>query len=471
MLDVELFGLSPMWHHLMNLLLHIVNSLLIFALLKTMTGANWKSACVASLFALHPLHVESVAWVSERKDVLSTFFWFLAILAYVRYVRKPKVAAYLLCILSFILGLMAKPMLVSLPIVLLLMDYWPLRRIGESGADSAFAITYPLRAPWRVLLEKVPFFLLSVGSASIAYLAQATGGAVRSQGSVLTNAANAMASYVEYIVKMLWPSRLSVFYPHRPDGVSVLQGLLFLAVLALLTWLAVCSARRRRYLLVGWLWYLVTLVPVIGFVQIGDHAMADRYTYVPLIGLFVIVIWGCGDLAKRFRLDKRGTAAAVLAIVRACSVVTHLYAEKWHDSETLFRHALSVTMENWVAHKNLAAALAQQGKFEEALFHYSESLRIWPEPLAYVSQGWLHLQLGQYGRAAEAARNSLAMLPDNNDKAHFVLGASSAFSGDYRAASDALETLRKGNSRLAHDLEAITKQGPELRSSHERSGD
>ena len=469
MLDVEFFGLDPVWHHLTNLLFHVVNTLLLFLLFEKMTGATWKSLCLAALFALHPLHVESVAWVADRKDVLSALFWFLTMLTYVQYARKPRTVTYVLCLVIFILGLMSKPMIITLPLVLLLIDYWPLRRIGEPNTDRGFANVFQSRALRYLLLEKVPFFLLSAGSALITYLAQASGGAVRSHGSVLANVSNAMLSYIEYILKTFWPNRLSVFYPNRSDNALVFWGLLSLAMLAFLSWLAVRSARDYRYLLVGWLWYLVTLVPVIGFVKVGDHAMADRYTYVPLIGLFVIIIWGVGALTERLHLDRRVMAAAIIAIVVTCSVLTNLQARRWHDSETLFRHALAVTKDNWVAHKNLAAALAQQGKLDEALSNYSESLRIWPEPLAYVSQGWLYLQLGQNVKAAEAARKSIAMLPENNEKAYFVLGASSALIGDYKSASHALEVLRRSNSRFAHDLETLTRKGPDLQGSHGRS--
>jgi len=466
MLDVQFFGLEPMWHHLINLLFHIVNTLLLFLLFEKMNGATWKSLFLAALFALHPLHVESVAWVADRKDVLSAFFWLLTLFAYVQYARKPRATTYAFCLFVFILGLMSKPMIVTLPFVLLLIDYWPLMRIGEPKADRGLTNVCQFRTRGYLLLEKIPFFLCSAASASITYLAQAKGGAVRGHGSVLANVSNAMLSYVEYIWKMLWPSRLSVFYPYRSDTVLVFQGLLSLAGLAFLSWLAVRSARHYRCLLVGWLWYLVTLVPVIGFVKVGDHAMADRYTYVPLIGLSVIIIWGVGALAERFHFDRRVMAAAMIAIVATCSVLTNLQARRWYDSETLFRHALAVTKDNWVAHKNLAAALAQQGKLEEALSNYSESLRIWPEPLAYVSQGWLYLELGQNGKAAEAARKSIAMLPENNDKAYFVLGASSALIGDYGTASHALDVLRQRNSRFAHDLEALTGKGPDLQRSH-----
>jgi len=319
------------------------------------------------------------------------------------------------------------------------------------------------------LLEKIPFFLLSAGSSLITYSAQAGGGAVKGRGPIPENAANAMVSYVKYLWKMLWPTRLSIYYPYHPGAVSILQGALALAALAFLSWLVVWAGRRRPYLLLGWFWYLITLVPVIGFVKLGDHALADRYTYVPIIGLFVIGIWGISDLAEHFRIDRRAVAAAGLSIVGICTVLTNLYAGKWHNSETLFRHALAVTQDNWVAHKNLGAVLAHQGRLDEALFHYSESLRIWPEPLAYVSQGSLYLELGQFGRAVEAARRSIAMLPENNDKAHFIYGASSALSGDYRSASHALEVLKRRNPRMAHQLEGLIKQDLDLKTTHGQS--
>lgn len=452
MLDVQLFGLDPMWHHLNNLLLHIVNSLLLFALFEKMTGATWKSLCLAGLFALHPLHVESVAWVAERKDVLSTFFLFLATLAYVEYARNPKAVTYALFILLFILGLIAKPMLVTLPFVLLLMDYWPLGRLRQGTLDTDGANSISPRLSLRYLvLEKVPLVLISTASVIITYLAQRKGGALSADSSLIVNAGNALVNYVKYALRMLWPSKLAVFYPYNPAATSAWQIMMAIISLLIVSALVIRVAKRFPYLAVGWLWYLGTFVPVIGFVRIGQQAMADRYTYIPLIGLFVVVIWGIADLAKRLHVSRAALAVLIIVIFATCSVLMNRQTKKWHDSETLFRHALAVTRDNWLAHKNLGSVLAQQGKIEEALFNYSESLRIWPEPLAYVSQAWLYLRLGNYEKAIDACKNSIAMSPDN-DKAHFILGVSSIYLKDFPSAIAEHNFLREINSPYALQL-------------------
>ena len=452
MLDVELFGLDPMWHHLNNLLLHIVNTLLLFALFEKLTGATWKSLCLAGLFALHPLHVESVAWVAERKDVLSTFFLFLAMLTYLEYTRIPKGVTYGLCTLLFILGLMAKPMLVTFPFVLLLMDYWPLKRLhrGISDIDRANGLSPKMSLPYLVL-EKVPLLLIAIGSSIVTYLAQKKGGAVYGDSSLIVNAGQALVSYVKYALKMLWPSKLAAFYPYNPAATSGWQIVLAIISLLIVSALVIHMAKRFPYLAAGWLWYLITFLPVIGFVRIGQHAMADRYTYIPLVGLFVVVVWGIEDLAKRLHTGRAVLAGLMIVVFTLCSVLTNQQTKKWHDSVTLFSHALEVTENNWLAHKNLGSVLAQQGKLEEALFNYSESLRIWPEPLAYVSQAWLYLRVDNYEKAIDACKNSIAMSPDN-DKAHFILGVSYISLKDYPSAIAEYHFLKDSNSSYATQL-------------------
>jgi len=448
MLDVQLFGLDPMWHHLMNLLLHIVNSLLLFTLFKKITLAPWKSLCIAGLFALHPLHVESVAWVADRKDLLCTFFWFLTMLAYVAYTRNPKVMMYLLCVLLFVFGLMAKPMLITLPLILLLMDYWPLGRVrqgnGVIGASSKMSFSF-------LVLEKVPLALLSAASVVVTFLAQKKGGAISSDSSLIVNAANAFSGYAKYVMKMVWPSKLAVYYPYDPGATPWWQIATAAVAIIVASALVVRSAGRLPYLVAGWFWYLITLVPVIGFIRIGQHAMADRYTYIPLIGPFIVVIWGISDLAQRFRIRRKVLAVSIIAIIIVCSVLTNLQAKKWHDSATLFRHALEVTENNSLAHKNLAAALAEQGNLTEALHHASESLRIQPEPLEYVSQGWLYFELGQYEKAVESCKKSIAMLP-TNDRAHFISGVSYIRLKDYHSAIVEYRVLNNNNSPYANRL-------------------
>ncbi len=452
MLDVQLFGLNPMGHHVTGLLFHIANSVLLFVLFKRMTGATWKSLCLAGLFALHPLHVESVAWVAERKDVLSTFFWFLTMLTYVEDARNPKAVPYALFTLLFILGLMAKPMLVSLPFVLLLMDYWPLGRLHRNshGVSEANNVSRNMSFS-RLALEKVPLVLISIASMIITYLAQRKGGALSADSSLIMNAGHALVSYVKYALKMLWPSKLAAFYPYNPAATSVWQIAIAMASLLIVSVLIMRAAKRFPYLAVGWLWYLGTFAPVIGFVRIGQHAMADRYTYIPLIGLFVIVVWGVADLAKRLHAGRTALAGLMIVIFMICSVLTNQQTKKWHDSVTLFTHALEVTENNWLAHKNLGAALANQGKLIEALKHVSESLRIKPDAHEYVSQGWLYLQLGNYEKAIEACKTSTAMLL-GNDKAHFLLGISYTYLRDYPSAIGEYNFLKNSNSPYASQL-------------------
>jgi len=450
MVDVQMYGLNPTGHHLTSLMLHISNSVLLFALLFRMTGGLGRSACVAALFALHPLHVESVAWVSERKDVLSTLFMLLALLAYREYARSAKTAAYALCALLFIGGLMSKGMLVSFPFVLLLLDYWPLDRLRRASSDSASTDdTSPGRMLLRLVPEKIPFLVLSVASAVIVYLAQSQSGAVSADGSPITNACNAIWSLVAYLHKAVWPFGLSVFYPFAP--VPHWKCAIALAVVVAVSAAATRAAARFPWLAVGWFWYLVTLFPVAGFVKIGQHAMADRYTYIPLIGLFVVVVWGGAELAGRLRVPRAALAGAAICVLAICSVLTYRQAQRWHDSVTLFRHALEVTKNNSMAHKNLGAALASQGKYWEALRHVTESLRIQPEPKEYVSQAWLYLKIGEYGRALQACRNSLVLSP-GEEKAHFLSGVSYQHLGDHRSAIQEYHVLRSLGSPYAERL-------------------
>lgn len=300
MLDCRFYGMSPGGHHLTNLLFHIANTLLLFFVLRRMTGALWQSAFVAALFALHPLHVESVAWVAERKDVLSTLFWMLTIWGYVRYVERPGIPRYLPALLFFSLGLMSKPMLITLPFVLLLLDYWPLGRFQfrGSGGNHANQRLFSLRLVW----EKTPFFVLAAASSIVTYLVQKSGGAMGGMDLLPLNTriANVLVSYVGYITKMIWPFRLAVFYPH-PVPLPVWQVGGASLLLVAISFLVIKGIRHRPYLAVGWLWYIGTLVPVIGLVQVGEQAMADRYTYVTLIGIFMIIAWGVPDFLARWR--------------------------------------------------------------------------------------------------------------------------------------------------------------------------
>jgi len=394
MLDVQLFGLRSGWHHLVNVLIHTLAALLLFAFLNRATQARWPSALVAFLFALHPLHVESVAWVAERKDVIGAFFWFLALWAYVRG-RKPLVLA------AFCLGLMAKPMIVTLPFVMLLADVWPLRRP---------------RTP-ALLWEKLPLFALSAAAAIATYLVQRGSGAVRALDAfpIGLRIENALVTYVVYMARMIWPARLAVFYPY-PVDVPVWQAALAGLVLAGITVLVVRSLRDRPYLAVGWFWYLGTLVPVIGLVQVGAQARADRYMYVPMVGLAVMLAWGL--VGQAISPANRAVAAACVA---ACVALTWVQVGYWRSSETLFRHALDVTAGNYLAHHNLGVALAEEpGRLPEAIAQYEAALAIKPDYArartdlgnALARTGRLQDAVAQYQAAIRLEPD--AAIPHNN---------------------------------------------------------
>jgi tetratricopeptide (TPR) repeat protein len=389
MLDVEIFGLDAGWHHLDNVLLHTIATLLLFAFLNRATSLKWPSAMVALLFALHPLHVESVAWIAERKDTLAALFWFLALWAYVRYTEKPGLGRYLFVVVSFCLGLMSKPMIVTFPFVLLLVDVWPLRR--------------GLR-----LREKIPFFVLSAVSATVTYLTQTGSGAVNALPIPFAmRVENALLSYCIYIAKMFWPTGLAVFYPYPLDIPAWQAAGAALALLGISA-LALRVFKTRPYFAVGWFWYLGTLVPVIGFIQVGAQARADRYTYVPMVGLSIVLAWGLAEVLK----SKVAISGAIVACL-ACAVLCEAQIEYWRNSETLFRHTLDVTSGNYLAYHNLGVALAEEGHFPEAIKQYQAALQIAPN--AANLQTDYGNALAKSGRIPEAIahyRAALGALPD-----------------------------------------------------------
>jgi tetratricopeptide (TPR) repeat protein len=442
MLDCQIYGMNPGQHHLTNVLLHILNTLLLFLVFKRMTGKLWQSGFVAALFALHPLHVESVAWVAERKDLLSTFFWMLTLWSYTRYVERSEFYQYLLVVLFFILGLLAKPMLVTLPFVLLLLDYWPLRRfeLGSRGESDS----QQRRFYFGLLWEKMPLFFLSALSSVVTYIAQESSGAVNSLAVIPFHIriANATVSYASYIEKMIWPHHLAVFYPY-PESISSWKiagaGLLFGGISV-----AVCKmVRTKPYVAVGWLWYIGTLVPVIGIVQVGVQKMADRYTYVTLIGLFIIIAWGVPDILVRWRHKRVILAVSTTFILSAVMICTWFQIKNWQNSITLFEHALNVTVDNSVAHINLGEALAGQGKIDAAVSHYHEALRIKPNLAAP------HLNLGvalkEGGKLGEAINHFSKVLGLKSDcaEAHYELGDTLSRKGDFTSAIEHyLEAVR-----------------------------
>jgi Flp pilus assembly protein TadD len=422
MLDCQLFGLDAGAHHFTNLAIHAVTTLLLFAVLRRITQARWPSAVVAALFALHPLHVESVAWVAERKDVLGALFWMLTLAAYARYVARPKPSRYAWTLAAFALGLMAKPMLVTLPLVLILLDYWP------------FVRGFHIR-------EKLPFFALSAAVSVITYLAHQQANAVVSLEiiSLGMRLQNALVSYAIYIAKMFWPTGLAIFYPYPQGSLAVpamLAGLGSAAVTAAAIW----TARRQPYLIVGWLWYLLTLLPVIGLIQAGQQARADRYMYIPMIGLSIAVVWGAAELLRAWPQAQMVLAATVCA---AYAVVTFTQVGYWEDGVKLFQRAVDVTGDNYVARFNLAHELREQGDDAGATRQLEEAVRIQPHSgLAHNELGEL---LGKQGRLDEALaqlRTAEVSLPDDA-ALHYRIGILLGTAGQAdQAAAELSQSIR-----------------------------
>ena len=395
MLDVSLFGLHPGGHHLISLLLHTGNVLLLFFFLDRTTRAPWRSGFVAALFAIHPLHVESVAWVAERKDVLSTFFGMVSLLAYARYAEAPSAPKYLAVLSTYALSLMAKPMLVTLPFVFLLLDYWPLDRIPRQPGPGHLA-----KGLLKTIPEKLPFLALAAASSAVTYLAQ--GGMVRSLDHfpIRVRLENAAVSYVQYMIDTIWPSGLVIFYPHPGAAISRWAAAASALVLVALSTLAVRFSPKRRYLPVGWLWYLGTLVPVIGFVQVGSQARADRYSYFPLIGLFILITWALSEMAKGRPQRKSLLAASACVVLGVLMVLSFAQVSRWKDNTTLFEYTLKIMPDNYLAHHNLGLALSKQGRLEEAIAHYNRALAIKPNfDYAHNSLG---AALAESGRVDEA---------------------------------------------------------------------
>ncbi len=408
MLDWQLWDGNAGAHHLVNLLCHGANALLLLAVLHRMTGSLWRSALVAALFALHPLRVESVAWVAERKDVLSAMFWMLTMWAYIRYVEQPGWKKYLLTLGLCALGLMAKPMLVTLPFALLLLDYWPLGRTRWAKPATGHSVAKPTG---YLLQEKVPFLILTAASCVVTVWAQQRSITVLERLPVSSRLGNAAVSYVRYIGKTLWPTDLAVFYPYERWPASTV--LLAAVVLAGVTALVIARARRQPHLLTGWLWYLGTLVPVIGLVQVGLQSIADRYTYLPSIGLFVMLAWSVPERVTATRKQTVMVASAAAIVLIACAVASRLQLRHWRNSLTLFRHALAVTRNNYVALSNLGAAMLEQGKLPEVIQHSERALQIKPDAAeAHNNLGSALFQSGNVQEAIAHLQRALQLKPD-----------------------------------------------------------
>jgi tetratricopeptide (TPR) repeat protein len=411
MLNSQYLGRSAGAFHAINLLLHIANTLLLFLWLYGTTGAKWRGALVAALFALHPLHVESVAWISERKDVLSTLFWILTLIVYTDYAKTDRISRYFFALLLFVIGLMAKPMLVTLPFVLLLLDYWPLGR-------------FEARRTFRLLIEKLPFLAFSIASSIVTVVAQHGVHAIAplDLAPIFVRAQNATVAYMAYIGKLFRPIDLAVFYPYNRHP-SLLLAFLALAALVIVSAAAILIRRHKPYVLTGWFWFLITLVPVIGIVQVGLQSMADRYTYIPFIGLFIILAWGGWDALNRLRIPRFVQALAASIALLLCAGLTRAQLRYWNDSVALFQHAVNLTVGDGAAAANLGYALAEQGQHEKAIGYYKAVLRSHPRGDATVwnNFGASLAATGKLEEAIDAFQNALKLDPSMGD-AHENIG-------------------------------------------------
>jgi protein O-mannosyl-transferase len=443
-LDARLYGMRPWGFHLTNVVLHAVNTALLFLVLRFLTGTFWRSVLVALLFGVHPVHVESVAWVAERKDILSTLFWLLTMAAYGHYAARPVLSRYLLVVVSLALGLLAKPMLVTLPCVLLLLDYWPLCRVmkkgsgpflpGKKGPDPFFITR---RA---ALLEKLPLMALAAASCVVTVFAQREGKSVMplEELPLLDRLANAIVAYVRYLEMAVWPQRLAVFYPHPHGNLPAWQVGGALLLLTAVTLLALRGARRYPYAPVGWLWYLGTLVPVIGLVQVGEQALADRYTYVPFIGLFLAAVWGANDLLAAWGVRRAVAGVLAGAVLLLLTVATYQQVRVWHDRQTLWEHALEVTEDNYLAHNHVGIMLTEKGRLDAALAHFQEGVRI--HPRSALSHNNLALVLGRQGHEEEALEHfrEAVRLNPRYAEAHYNLGIALLGQGKLEEAAEQL---------------------------------
>jgi Tfp pilus assembly protein PilF len=449
MIDSQLFGMFAGGHLLVNALIHAANTLLVFWFLLRTTRARWSSALVAALFALHPLHVESVAWASERKDTLSTFFGLLSLIAYVRYAEAPSIRRYAWVAITLALGLMAKSMLVTWPFVMLLLDYWPLGRCCSHGpvarlspdapqgrGYSAFAVAQT----WRgLVVEKIPLFALVAASAVVTFVAQSHLGTVRTfrEFPFALRLSNALVSYAKYVLFACWPNDLAVFYPFPEAGIPPWQ--IIGAALVLIGITAFCFFQSRKHsgaLIVGWLWFLGTLLPVIGFVQVGAQIMADRYFYIPSIGLFIALVFGLADIAERRRIAPWVSAAIANLVVLVLATLTNAQIHRWNDSFTLFKHALTVAPSNVIAEDHLGLAMHTEGQLDEAAAHFEKALQIQPNDyMALLYIGVTRFYQGRVPEAIEYAQAAIRSEPDSS-KAHNLLGMALAKQNRNEAALD-----------------------------------
>jgi len=448
MLDCQLHGLNAGWHHFTNVLLHCLAVVLLFVALERMTGALWRSAFVSAVFAVHPLHVESVAWIAERKDVLSAVFFMVTLLAYFHYTRSPSIGRYLIVAIVFALGLMSKPMLVTLPFVLLLLDYWPLGRFDAHRSNTG-------RQVLQLIMEKIPLITLSAVSSLITFLAQRGAIGWTEQLPMSERITNAFVAYVVYIRQMFWPTELAVFYPHPENRLPIWEVSLALIILVGIMAAAFVLRKRAPYLVTGWLWYLGMLVPVIGLLQVGWQGHADRYTHLPQIGLYIAVTWALTDLIRSWRFQRTALSAAALIVIGALSWRGWLQTSYWRDSETLFTHALAVTSNNDVALNNLGIIFLDKGQLDDAISKLQAAIDLRPENApAHDNLAKALLKKGQVAEATVHYRKFLELEPANVE-ARNTLGTALIQQGHIREAIDQWQevlALQPENGNAASNL-------------------
>ncbi len=489
--DVQMFQLDPGGHHDTNLLLHIVNVLLLFWVLQRATGYVGRSAMVAALFALHPINVESVAWVAERKNLLSMLFFLLALGAYRRYVLDPRVGRYVVVALLFVMGLMAKPQVITFPVVLLLWDFWPLRRMAAIGPDGSFGTATPPLLPTRsffwLVKEKLPLFAICAASAIVTIVAQKKGGAVGSLEyfPLSIRVENAIVSYARYVGKAFWPTRLAPMYPHPLAGLPLWQVITALLFLMAVSGLVIAGRKRRPYLLVGWLWFLGTLAPMIGLVQVGIQAMADRYAYLSFLGLFIMVCWGVADFQPNARQTSasgplqggarpklltpfvlRGVSVVVLLVL---AVLTYHQLGYWNENTALWLRTLQVTTSNFLAEDNLAMALMEQGQREEAMKHFQIALSIYSsDPISNLQIAAYDHQHGKLREAIERYTQMMSVARDNVSKSELFSNRAFVYLDlrDYAHAQEGFGkavALNPRNSRAWLGLGVLAQKSGDLK--------
>ena len=475
MLDIQLWGLDAGKHHLTNLFLHIINTLLLFLVLRVMTGSQWKSAFVAALFALHPINVDTVAWIAERKNLLSTCFWFIVMLTYFNYTKRPSLIRYLLVVISFIMGLLAKPMLITLPFVLLLLDYWPLDRLSFSHIGSGSSIQSHKSVisslgdlpKSRVILDKIPLILLSFLSVYVSTLSLKLSIYVNiisyEQIPIGLRIGNALVSYIAYIGKAIWPHNLAVYYPF-PQSIPFWQSFGAFLLIVFISAIVIVTSRRHPYLLVGWLWYAGTLIPVSGLYQSGIWpAMADRWAYVPFIGIFIMVAWGVPELLEKWRLQKYYLFTLAGASLSILMIYSWIQVGYWKNSDTLFEHCIKVTVNNDVAHLWLAKTLIGEGDLDGAAKHCNEALKVAPND-KYINliMGEIFIMKGDISKAVSYYTKAILIDPTYED-AYNSLGVAymhqKRFDGAIKMFSKVLEIKSENASANVNMGICLESQG------------